>query len=62
MHEDDVIAQVCDLATTGRWTVFDIIDLYKEKMTGNDTWELLKRMMSDGLVRIDSRGKISVYN
>lgn len=62
MSDDEVIDTICDLATTGMWSVFDVADLYKDKLSGHDIWELCKRMMADGLVRIDSRGMLNVYN
>jgi hypothetical protein len=62
MSDDEVIDTICDLATTGMWSVFDVTDLYKDKLPGRDIWELCKRMMGEGLVRIDSRGILNVYH
>ena len=62
MSDEQLMEAICDLATTGMWTVFDVVDLYKDKLPGRDVWEICKRMMADGLVRIDSRGLLDVYN
>ena len=62
MSDEQLMEAICDLATTGMWTVFDVVDLYKDKLPGRDIWEICKRMMADGLVRIDSRGLLGVYN
>ena len=62
MSDEQLMDVICDLATTGMWTVFDVADLYRDKLPGRDVWEICKRMMADGLVRIDSRGLLDVYN
>ena len=62
MREAEVIDEICEIATTSQWSIYDVMDLYKIKAPELDTWGLLKRMLVDGLVRVDSQGVLSVYH
>ena len=62
MREAEVVDEICEIATTSQWSIYDVMDLYKIKAPELDTWDLLKRMLGDGLVRVDSQGVLSVYH
>lgn len=60
MSDEEVIVQICDLATTGEWTIYDIIDIYSVKKPEINIWELLQKILRSGQIRINARGIITV--
>ena len=60
VSDEEVIVQICDLATTGEWTIYDIIDIYSVKKPEINIWELLQKILRSGQIRINARGIITV--
>lgn len=59
MSDEAIIDQICDLATTGQWTIFDIIEFYAKKKRHLDAWSVLQEMLRSGHIRINAQGTIT---